>query len=532
IAAGTGGSPSVTRLSFGVTISASANAGRGRMRAAVRTRHESLGMCAPTGDVGGQSYGAPSPIYSPPHSFPRTLDDGEGGGVTDYRYPDSHVFYRKLGRSYPRIVRGEGCWLYDEQGKGYLDAVGGAYVANLGHSNPEIAKALARLAREFGYISGTAFTHGPVEELARELAATLPGELDKLYFLSSGSEAIEAALKLARQYWIEAGKPGKHRIIALNPSYHGNTLLALSASAREQYKVPFREWLVDVTRIPAPYAYRCECGGESAACPTCSGTALEAAIRRAGAHTVAAFIAEPVGGSSTGASTPRPEYFRTIREICDRHDVLFVADEILCGAGRTGSWWAIEPYGVAPDLMTLGKGISGGYAALSAVAAPERIVDVIANGSGSLLHGQTFSFHPVACAAGLAAVRVLKRDRLIERCAKVGRVLQRRLATLAELPHVGDVRGRGLLAGIEFVEDKATRAPLPRTARFAESFTEAAQQTGLVVWPNVGHADGTNGDLVMVAPPFIVTEQEIDEIVRRFAEALEMTLHSRTVIEV
>ena len=444
--------------------------------------------------------------------------------MTAYRYPDGNVFYRKLGRSYPRIVRGEGCWLYDEQGKDYLDAVGGAYVANLGHSNPEVADALARQAREFGYLSAAAFTHGPVEALAREVAQTLPGDLDKLYFLSSGSEAVEAALKLARQYWVEAGKPGKHRIIALAPSYHGNTLLALSASAREPYKVPFREWLVDVTRIPAPYAYRCECGGESAACPTCSGTALEAAIRRAGADTVAAFIAEPVGGSSTGASTPRPEYFRTIREICDRHQVLFVADEILCGAGRTGTWWAIDQYGATPDLMTLGKGISGGYAPLSGLAAPQRIVDVIAQGSGSFLHAQTFSFHPVACAAGLAAVQLLKRERLVERCASLGRVLHERLAGLAQLPHVGDVRGRGLLAGIEFVEDKASRTPFPRAARFAEAFTEAAQQAGLVVWPNVGHADGVNGDLVVVAPPFIITEQEIDQLVTRFTAAHASTM--------
>src|SRR6266568_2615198 len=226
--------------------------------------------------------------------------------MSAFRYPASHVFYRKLGRSYPRIVRGEGCWLYDERGTRYLDACGGAFVANLGHANPDMARALAGQARQFGYVSATTFTHEPVEALAAELAVTLPGDLDKLYFLSSGSEAVEAALKLARQYWVEAGKPGKHRIIALAPSYHGNTLLALSASAREQYKLPFREWLVDVTRIPAPYAYRCDCRGADAACPTCSGTALEAAIRRAGADTVAAFVAEPVGGSSTGASTPRP----------------------------------------------------------------------------------------------------------------------------------------------------------------------------------------------------------------------------------
>jgi len=196
-----------------------------------------------------------------------------------------------------------------------------------------------------------------------------------------------------------------------------------------------------------------------------------------------------------------------------------VADEILCGAGRTGTWWAVDQYGATPDIMTMGKGISGGYAPLSAVAAPERIVDVIAQGSGSFLHAQTFSFHPVACAAGLAAVRLLKRDRLVERCARLGRVLHERLAALTRLPHVGDVRGRGLLAGIEFVEDKTSRAPFPRAARFAEAFTEAALEAGLVVWPNVGHADGVSGDLVVVAPPFIITEQEIDQIVTRFTTA-------------
>lgn len=441
-----------------------------------------------------------------------------------YAYPESHVFYRKLAHEFPKIVRGEGCWLIDERGKRYLDAVGGAYVANLGHSNPAIANAIAEQARQFGYLSGTQFTHGPVEELAGEIAETLPGDLSKLYFLCSGSEAVEAALKLARQYWVDRGRPSKHRIIALGPGYHGSTLLALSASAREAHKAPFRPWLVDVHRIPAPYPYRCECGGRGAACPVCSAAVLEEAIEQLGADNVAAFIAEPVGGSSTVASTPRPEYFKRVREICDRHDVLFVADEVLVGMGRTGTWWAIEPYGVTPDILTLGKGIAGGYAPLSAIAAPERIVDVVAKAAGGFIHAQTFAHHPISCAAGVATVRYLKQHKLVERSASMGRVLHEKLSGVAKLPHVGEVRGRGLLAGIEFVEDKGTRAPFPRARKFAEKFSDAAIDAGVTVWSNVGHADGTNGDAALIAPPFIVTEQEINEIVTRLTRALEATL--------
>jgi adenosylmethionine-8-amino-7-oxononanoate aminotransferase len=362
-----------------------------------------------------------------------------------------------------------------------------------------------------------------VEQLATELAATLPGDLDHLYFLSSGSEAVEAALKLARQYWVERGRAAKHRIVALSPAYHGNTLLALSASVREHYQRMFGDWLVDVIRVPAA-GYRCACGGTEPLCAACDGSALEAAILEAGAATVAAFIAEPVGGSSTGGNVPPPGWLEAVRRICDRHEVLFVADEVLCGAGRTGSWWATEPSGVTPDLMTIGKGIAGGYAPLSGVAAPRRIVDVLAAGTGSLVHAQTFSFHPVACAAGLAVVRYVKAHRLVERCAGQGRVFQSKLAGLRRLPHVAAVRGRGLLAGVEFAEDARSGAPLPRALKFAETFAAQALAAGLVVWPNVGQADGMNGDLVMLAPPFIVSTQEIDEIVARFGAALERTL--------
>jgi adenosylmethionine-8-amino-7-oxononanoate aminotransferase len=432
----------------------------------------------------------------------------------------SHVFHRKLTRRYPRIVRGEGCYLFDDGGRRYLDACGGAFTVNVGHGVEAIAAAVGEQARALGYVNGTAFTHQPVEELASEIARLSPGELDLVYPLGSGSEAVEAALKLARQYWVETGRSGKHVVVALAPSYHGNTLLALSASARPHYSALFGDWLVEVIHTAAPYPFRCECRGRPPHCPACSGAGVEEAILRAGADTVAAVIAEPVGGSSTGASVPPAGYWARVREICDRYDVLLIADEVLTGAGRTGTWSALEPYGVVPDIMTLGKGIAGGYVPLSAVVTTRAIVEVLARGSGALAHAQTFSHHPVLCAAGVATIRYLGEHRLIERCAEMGRVLHRRLGALRELPFVGDVRGRGLLAGVEFVADTASREPLPRAARFAETFTESALDEGLVVWPNVAHADGRNGDLVMLAPPFVVTEDQIDEILELFARAL------------
>jgi hypothetical protein len=449
--------------------------------------------------------------------------------VPQSRYPEGHVFYRKLTRSYPRIVRGEGCYLIDADGKRYLDGSGGAFVANLGHGLTEIGQAMAEQAASVAYVNGTAFTHEPVEQFAAELAGLAPGDLDYAYFLGSGSEAVEAALKLARQYWIEQGRTQKRKIIALRPGYHGNTILALSASAREQYKTYYQGWLIEMVRIPAPYVYHCACkgagergtGSGGTDCPVCSGAILEETILREGPESVAAFIAEPVGGSSTGASVPRADYFRRVREICDRHQVLFIADEVLTGAGRTGTWTAIEQYGVVPDVMTMGKGIGGGYSPVSAMLASRRITDVIAKGSGAFLHAQTMSHHPVLCAGGLAAVRYLRSHKLVERCAEMGPVFHRKLESLRTHEVVGDIRGRGLLAGIEFVEDRASRRPFPRKRKFAESFAEAALAEGLVTWPNSGQADGDQGDLAMLAPPFIITEAEIDELVARFSAALD-----------
>lgn len=443
--------------------------------------------------------------------------------MTPHRYPDSCVFYRSLGRAYPQIVRGERCWLVDTQGKRYLDAAGGAFACNIGHGVPEIGRAVAEQMAKVAYVNGTAFTSEPAEALAAELAKLSPKGLDKAYFLSSGSEAVEAALKLARQYWVELGKPRKHKIIARSPGYHGNTLLALSASARPHYKKLYGDWLVPVTMIPAPYPYRCSCAGKSD-CPACTGAALEEAILKEGPDTVAAFIAEPVGGSSTGASLPRPDYFARVREICDRHEVLFIADEVLTGAGRTGMWLALEHFAAAPDILTMGKGLSGGYVPLSAVITSTRVLDPISQGSGALKHAQTFSHVPSICAAGLAAVRYMQAHRLVDEAADMGDILQEKLDALRELPAVGDVRGIGMLAGVEFVADKKTKKPFPRSLKMAETLVAAAQAQGLVLWPNVGHADGENGDLVMIAPPFVITPSEIDMIVRRLGKALELTL--------
>jgi adenosylmethionine-8-amino-7-oxononanoate aminotransferase len=411
--------------------------------------------------------------------------------------------------------------LYDEDGGRYLDGSGGAYVVNVGHGVSEIADALACQARTLAYVTGTVFTHDAVEELAAELARLNPGDLDLVYPLGSGSEAVEAGLKLARQYWVETGHPEKHKLVALAPSYHGNTLLALSASSRESYRTAYREWLVEVVRAPAAYPYRCECHGQAPFCPVCSGDAVEAAIQAAGPDSIAALLGEPVGGSSTGASVPQPDYWRRVRAICDRYQILLVADEVLTGAGRTGTWSALEPYGVVPDILVLGKGLAGGYVPLSAVAAPRRLVDALARGSGSFFHAQTFSHHATLCAAGVATIKYIRRHHLLQRCAAMGQVLHQRLAELRSLPMVGDVRGRGLLAGIELVADRASRRPFPPSARVAERLATTALELGLVVWPNSGQlADGT-GDLVMLAPPFIINEEQIADMVTLLAQALE-----------
>ncbi len=447
--------------------------------------------------------------------------------MIDHRYPHSPVFYRSLVENFPKIIHGEGVWLYDERGKKYLDACGGAYVANVGHGVREIAEAIALQASRVAYVNGTAFTNEPAEGLAAELANLNPGGLSKSYFLSSGSEAVEAAIKLARHHWVAKGMPRKRKVIAFDPGYHGNTLLALSVSARKSYKEIYEPWLVPVRFIPAPYAYRCGCAGEPS-CPACSGNALEAAILAEGPETVAAVIAETVGGSSSGASVPRPDYWKNIRSICDRHGILWIADEVLAGAGRTGKWSALEHFGAVPDILTLGKGLSGGYAPLSCVSTSETLLEPILKTAGAFKHAQTYSHTPLICAAGLACVRYLKSRGLIERAARMGKILGERLKEMLELPGVGDVRGIGMLWAVELVADKKTKKPFSRELRASESLAAAARDQGLVVWPNPGHWKG-EGDLILLAPPFVISEGEIEEAVFLLKTSWEKTLDQMTV---
>jgi adenosylmethionine-8-amino-7-oxononanoate aminotransferase len=431
-----------------------------------------------------------------------------------------HVFYRKLNVELPTIVRGKGVYLYDADGKRYLDGSGGAMVACIGHGVEEIANAIGEQARTIAYVNGTAFTNRPVEELADLLAEYAPPGVDLAYFLSSGSEAVEAALKLSRQYHVERGETQRRFIIARTPGYHGNTLLALSASARESYRKMYAPWLLDVVMIDAPYPYRA--GSLGAAAPAMTGEALAEALARVGPENVAAFIAEPIGGSSTGASVPTDGYYARIRELCDEHGILFIADEVLCGAGRTGKYFGLEHFQardggpVVPDIITMGKGLNGGYAPISALLVKRTIFDTIKNGSGGFQHAQTYSHNPLAAAGALAVAKHVRKHDLVARAASLEPELQRRLRTLLTFGDgahiVGDVRGIGALACVEIVTDRSTKAPFPRSAKVVETLVKECLKAGLCVWPNVGHADGTNGDLIMIAPPFNISLPELDEL--------------------
>jgi adenosylmethionine-8-amino-7-oxononanoate aminotransferase len=438
----------------------------------------------------------------------------------------NHVFPRHTKAAPPVAVGGSGIHLFDEAGKRYIDASGGAAVSCLGHGHPKVIAALKAQVETLAYAHTSFFTSEAAEELADTLIAAAPPGMARAYFVSGGSEAVEAALKLARQYFVERGEPERRVIISRRQSYHGNTLGALAAGGNEWRKAPYKPLLIDVPLIAPCFAYHFRADGESEeAYGLRVAGELEAEIRRQGPGTVAAFIAETVVGATAGAVTAVPGYFKRVREICDRHGVLLILDEVMCGMGRTGTLHACTQEGVVPDLMVLAKGLAGGYQPIGAVLVQGKIYDAFAQGSGFFQHGHTYGGHPSACAAALAVQRVLRDDGALARVAPLG---ERLAAALTERfgnhHHVGDIRGRGLFRAIELVKDRATKAPFDSGLRLNARIKAEAFARGLMVYPMGGTIDGQRGDHVLLAPPYIIEPAQIDEAVDLLGQAVDAAI--------
>jgi adenosylmethionine-8-amino-7-oxononanoate aminotransferase len=439
---------------------------------------------------------------------------------------ESRVFHRQLQKRPPVAVGGEGVYIMDAEGRRYIDASGGAAVSCLGHGHPDVTAAMHRQIDQLSYAHTSFFTTEVAEQLADLLVATAPAGMSHVYFVSGGSEAVEAALKMARQYFVELGQPQRRHFIARRQSYHGNTLGALAVGGNEWRREQFRPLLIDVTHVSPCYEYRDRRDGET---PEQYGqrlvTELSETIDRLGAENVMAFVAETVGGATAGVLTPVPGYFRGIRELCDRHGILLILDEVMCGMGRTGTLHACEQDGVAPDLLTVAKGLGGGYQPIGAVLAQGRLVEAMRQGSGLFQHGHTYLGHAVACAAALAVQQVIRRDGLLDRVQVAGARLQRELQQrFGDHPHVGDIRGRGLFRGLEFVRDRASKRWFDPSLRLHARLKAAAMAEGLMVYPMGGTVDGRCGDHVLLAPPFITTDAELESIVERLGRALDKVL--------
>jgi adenosylmethionine-8-amino-7-oxononanoate aminotransferase len=440
--------------------------------------------------------------------------------------PRTHVFHRSLLSTPPVAVKGEGVWLQDAAGQRYIDASGGAAVSCLGHGHPAVLAAMHAQIDRLAYAHTSFFTTEVAEQLADQLVRTAPAGMSHAYFVSGGSEAVEAALKMARQYYLEIGQPERSHFIARRQSYHGNTLGALAVGGNAWRRAQFAPLLMDVTHVAPCYPYRDQRAGET---PEQYGQRLarelDETIQRVGPGKVLAFIAETVGGATAGVLVPVPGYFKAVRAVCDKHGVLLILDEVMCGMGRCGTLHACEQEGVVPDLMTIAKGLGGGFQPIGAVLAQKKIVDAFSQGSGFFQHGHTYLGHAVACAAALAVQQVIERDGLLQKVQRDAPVLQ---ALLAEKfnnhPQVGDIRGRGFFWGVELVQDRATQAPFDPARRLHAKVKAAAFARGLLVYPMGGTVDGRYGDHILLAPPFITQEAELVQIVDRLADAVDAAL--------
>lgn len=427
----------------------------------------------------------------------------------------SHVIHRSL-RSTPIVSsRAQGAYIFDAQGKPYLDACGGAAVSCLGHAHPDVLAAMHRQIDQLAYAHTSFFTSDVVEQLAEHLTRTAPGELNYAYFVSGGSEAIETALKMARQYFVEIGQPSRTRFIARKQSYHGNTLGALAVGGNEWRRRQFAPLLMDVIRVSACNEYRDRRADETQQQYTERLlNELEQAILEAGPETIIGFCAETVVGATTGATPPTPGYLKGVRRLCDKYGILYIADEVMCGMGRTGTLHAFEQDDVVPDLVTIAKGLGGGYQPIGAVLASETIVSALKAGSGLFQHGHTYICHATAASAALAVQQVIARDNLLAAVKQQGAYLQQALReVLGELPHVGDTRGRGLFAGVELVRDKDNKTPFDPALKLHAAIKANCMARGLMVYPMGGTIDGQYGDHILIAPPFIITPAQIDFVV-------------------
>ncbi|KAF0675366.1 aspartate aminotransferase family protein [Profundibacterium mesophilum] len=447
-------------------------------------------------------------------------------GRPDAPPPRSAVFGRSMGPPLPVAVGGDGCYLIDARGRRYLDGSGGAAVSCLGHSDEKVRAAIHAQLDRLAFAHTGFFTSRPAEELAEKLVAAAPGDLGHAYFLSGGSEAVEAALKLARQYFLEIGEPARHRIIARRQSYHGNTLGALAAGGNAWPREKYAPLLTECSHVDPCFAYREQASGETAEdYGRRAADTLEAEILRLGPESVMAFIAEPVVGATAGAVPPVPGYFARIREICDRYGVLLILDEVMCGMGRTGTLFACEQDGIAPDIVTIAKGLGAGYAPIGAMLASRRIHSAIAEGSGAFQHGHTYHAHPLSAAAAHAVLSRLLDDRLLDAVPRLGTQLADALdARFADHPNVGDIRGRGLFRAVELVADRETRAPFDPARKLHARIKAAAMEEGLICYPAGGTVDGARGDHVLLAPPFIITEAQIGELTEKLARALDAAI--------
>ena len=438
----------------------------------------------------------------------------------------SHVFARDCRTVPPVAARGEGCWIVGADGRRWLDGSGGAAVSCLGHGDPDVGRAIREQLERLEFAHTGFFTSEPAEALAARLIERAPGRLDRAYLVSGGSEAVESAIKLARQYFVETGEASRTRLIARRQSYHGNTLGALAAGGNLARRETFAPLLADVSHVAPCSPWRDRRDDET---PEAYGRRvadeLDAEIVRLGPENVMAFVAEPVVGATAGALVPVEGYFRRIREICDARGVLLILDEVMCGTGRTGTLFACEQEGVAPDILCMAKGLGAGYQPLAAMLCTDRIHDAIARGSGAFRHGHTALGHPVACAAGLAVLDKIEREDLLARCRERGAHLDARLRdAFDDHPHVGEVRGRGLFVGVELVADRATKAPFEPGHGLHRRIKAHAFERGLICYPGGGTVDGVRGDHVLLAPPYTIDEGELDLLVERLGAAVDASV--------